>query len=146
MRPKDRSVFTCTQCGTQFRRAPDKIRGRPFCSMACYRIAGPLRESTVDRLWSHVCKTACCWIWYAGRTPDGYGKLMVSRRYRLAHQVSYELAYGSIPADKIVLHQCDVPCCVRPDHLTLGTKSQNTLEWHQRRNQTKCCETRVIWV
>lgn len=141
-----RTWHTCTQCGIRFLRRADAVLGRPFCSTACYRIVGPLRDSTVDRLWSHVYKSPCCWLWFTGTSPEGYGKLKVGKRYRLAHQIAYEVTYGPIPADRIVMHRCDVPRCARPDHLELGTKSQNTKDWHARRHQPACCASPVIWI
>lgn len=137
---------TCTVCGVGFKRAAYKIRGRPFCSIACYRIAGPLRQSTVDRFWERVCKTACCWLWFGTQHNSGYGKLMVSRRYRLAHQVAYEVTYGPIPNTKIITHRCDVKLCVRPDHLELGTKATNTRDWYERRHQPGCCAPDITWL
>ena len=141
-----RTWYTCTQCGTRFQRRADSVLGRPFCSIACYRIAGPLRGSTVERLWSRVCKTGCCWIWFGAQNKTGYGKLVRGKqRDVMAHRVSYELAYGAIPADKIITHDCDVKLCVRPDHLRAGTKSSNLHERYARRGETPCCDTTVTW-
>ena len=42
-----------------------------------------------------------------------------------AHRMAWIIAYGSIPQGLCVLHRCDNPPCVRPDHLFLGTKGDN---------------------
>lgn len=140
-----RTWHTCTQCGTQFERNAKLIRGRPFCSTPCYRLAGPLRVSTLERFWTRVSKTGCCWLWFGTPHKSGYGKLMVGKRYRLAHQIAYELTHGAIPDDKIITHDCDVKLCVRPDHLRLGTKSSNMFERYERRDVAPCCGGPVIW-
>lgn len=141
-----RTWHTCMQCGRRFERVAARIRGRPFCSVACYRIAGPLRGSTAERLWSKVCKTDCCWLWFGATRPDGYGKMMRGhQRTVLAHRVSYEVACGPIPDDKIITHTCDVKQCVRPEHLQLGTKSSNLLERYERKDVPPCCGGPVIW-
>lgn len=57
-----------------------------------------------------------CKIWQGGRSgPYGW-----TPDQRLAHRAAWEEAYGSIPPKMSVLHRCDVPLCVRPDHLFLA--------------------------
>ena len=67
-----------------------------------------------------------CWLWTGAVLSAGYG-LMRGRRPGniLAHRVSWELAHGPIPEDQYVLHRCDVPSCVNPNHLFLGTQKDN---------------------
>lgn len=45
-----------------------------------------------------------------------------------AHRVAWDLTYGPIPDGMLVLHRCDNPSCVRPDHLFLGTQTDNMLD------------------
>jgi DNA-binding transcriptional regulator YiaG len=81
----------------------------------------------VERFWSKVDKRPDeCWNWEAARAKNGYGRFMLNGRNRLAHVIAYELARGPIPSGLYVLHRCDNPPCVRPDHLFLGTLSDNT--------------------
>lgn len=49
-----------------------------------------------------------------------------------AHRVSYEDNFGEIPEGKLVLHRCDIGCCVNPDHLYIGDYKQNALDRHVR--------------
>lgn len=79
----------------------------------------------VDRFWQRVNKTDRCWLWIGNVGRGGYGYITHHGNNRLAHRVSYELAYGSIPENMDVLHCCDTPGCVRPDHLWVGTHSDN---------------------
>ena len=80
-----------------------------------------------DRFWEKVKKTDGCWIWTAARHWFGYGKFFIKKGQplQLAHRISYRLAFGEIPDGLQVLHHCDVPECVRPEHLFLGTQRDN---------------------
>jgi len=70
-----------------------------------------------------------CWLWTAStKGRSGYGQMMLRHRRgrpELAHRISYKLFKGDIGASDLVLHSCDIPCCVNPAHLRLGTTSDN---------------------
>lgn len=55
----------------------------------------------------------------------GYGHFQVGKKAEKAHRISYSIFRGKIPDGMHVLHSCDNPPCVNPDHLSLGTNKDN---------------------
>ena len=74
-----------------------------------------------------VRKDTGCWEWTAALAGKGYGqiKLTGQRKQAYAHRVSYMIHKGDIPEGKEVLHACDNPKCVNPNHLSVGTQKDN---------------------
>lgn len=61
-----------------------------------------------------------------GATLDkGYGQTWENGKSKRAHRASWELYRGQIPKGIFVLHRCDIPSCVNPEHLFLGTNKDN---------------------
>lgn len=100
-----------TSCGCDIRRI-----------LAEYRRAGAASSQDVFR--RYVKKTDSCWLWTGIVDRRGYGRVYRGRMV-FAHRFSYELHVGQIPKGLIVRHSCDVPGCVNPDHLRLGTQRDN---------------------
>lgn len=66
-----------------------------------------------------------CWIWTGNLDKDGYGELKYRYKKYRTHRLAWTLFHGEIPKSLCVLHRCDVPCCVNPDHLFVGTLNDN---------------------
>ncbi len=65
-----------------------------------------------------------CWLWGGAFDKDGYGNFSLNRKPVRAHRLSYQIFKGDT-GNNLVLHTCDVACCVNPDHLFLGTHQDN---------------------
>lgn len=86
------------------------------------------------RFWRYVIKQPDgCWlftkVWAGGY---GYFKRSTWRPVR-AHRFSWELHNGPIPKGLYILHKCDKPACVNPDHLYAGTQKDNMRDCKERR-------------
>jgi len=83
-----------------------------------------------ERFWAKVQKGEGCWVWRGAGAPS-YGRIQAGGKGSAllsASRVSWELERGPIPEGQWVLHHCDNPSCVRPDHLFLGSQSDNILD------------------
>jgi hypothetical protein len=105
----------------------------------------------VKRFWDKVNKdgpllpgmNSQCWVWtaYCNKARMGYGVMRFNGEATSAHRVSWEINVGPIPADdsfhgtRHVLHKCDNPKCVRPDHLFLGTTHDNAMDMCEKNRQ-----------
>jgi len=85
-------------------------------------------DTYLARLLANVEKTESCWIWTglrSGHGPHMYGRISFRGKNSIAHRVSWMLFRGEIPQGLSVCHRCDVPLCINPDHLFLGTHAAN---------------------
>jgi hypothetical protein len=78
-----------------------------------------------ERFWRKVNKTETCWLWVGASDGGGYGMIGLDGKMAKAHRLSWIMSNGPIPEGQWVLHHCDTPACVRPDHLFLGDRQAN---------------------
>lgn len=114
-------VKICRECKKEYE-AIGRGTGR-FCSLKC-------------RFFSKVEKTDTCWNWTGSHNRNKWGKrygtIQMGEKNMLAHRVSYEIFKKAIPKGKIICHQCDNESCVNPDHLWIGTYSDNMQDMIQK--------------
>jgi hypothetical protein len=80
-----------------------------------------------------------CWLWTAAVDQFGYGLFGVggSGKNTRAHRWAYEYYKGKIPPKMKACHTCDVPSCVNPDHLFIGTDADNIRDRNKKNRTAK---------
>lgn len=121
-----------------------RVKGQPMRFVNGHQSLGHVRpRKLIDptiRFWKKVDKHGPihptlgteCWLWTGYQMPFGHGQLNVGDKIVLTHRFSWELHHGPIPEGLSVLHHCDVPNCIRPDHLFLGTQKDNVQDAIQK--------------
>src|SRR3972149_1184338 len=96
----------------------------------------PMR-SVEERFWEKVDRSGDCWLWIGTKDKHyDYGRFRIGTKStdkkERAHRVAWMLIFGPIPDGMWVLHHCDRPACVRPEHLFLGTNSMNQKDAYRK--------------
>lgn len=124
-RREKRHNRTCKYCENIFKVSHAKCK-TIFCSRKC---SWDFRRLPIEkRFMNYVLKTNDCWIWTSTRCPKGYGHFQIGKIAAKAHRVSYEIFKGQFDRSLHILHSCDNPSCVNPDHLSLGTNADNVFD------------------
>ncbi len=121
------SYYTCER----------KYLCKGFCKRHYYRNSRKLdmdsgRRSLEQRLVAKIKKKENgCWLWTGaksggdGREAYKYGYIRIDGTGYRVHRVMYELSTNKKLGDLHVLHTCDTPLCVNPNHLKAGTHTDN---------------------
>jgi len=107
----EKNKKTCPVCNFQH-----NIRNTKECSIKC-------------KILNRHEKIGECWEWKGKINLSGYGCFQQlingKKKDMLSHRESYKIFKGEIPLGLYVCHHCDNPSCCNPDHLFLGTHSDN---------------------
>jgi hypothetical protein len=103
---------------------PTLISGPDATATDPYR--NEMRERLAAR--SSLSETGCR-LWNKDLNNMGYGRLHFHGQKVLAHRASLYVETGSWPPPWLqVMHSCDTPACIAPEHLRLGTARDNALD------------------
>lgn len=95
-----------------------------------------LRRHTVDPVTN-------CWIFDGAKDSWGYGLIGTPDGLAKAHRASFSEFIGPIPQGKLILHNCDTPACINPDHLRIGTHKENMRDKVTRNRQSRTHGTKA---
>lgn len=93
-------------------------------------------SAKIKSVWDGALLGDGCWEWQRSRYPNGYGQL-VRLPEQYAHRIAYAEYYGPFDRSLQVLHHCDNPPCIRPDHLFLGTVRDNVQDRNSKGRNPK---------
>lgn len=144
----------CGICKEEFHARRDRIERTKFCSRKCRNTyaskvsherykkkvenqTSPEKKAEMQERFEHFfAKTEGCWNWLGAKKDKLlYGTFRFRNKMYIAHRVSFTLYRGEIPEKKLVLHTCDNPSCVNPEHLKIGTHLDNQ---HDKRARGRC--------
>ena len=107
----------CFYCNYEF--LPDNSK-KLFCSAEC-NFLSKFRKGPENQ----------CWIWQVSKNK-GYGIFRYNHKLYYAHRFSFEYFIGEIPENFLICHRCDVPACVNPAHLFIGTHLDNATDKYNK--------------
>jgi len=126
----------CAFCGKPYVVRTSNSR---YCGFPCRfysKVDRTPQPEPCCRLWT--AGEVCCHLWTAAVDRDGYGRIKVDGKMEQAHRIAWELKNnGPVPDGKCVLHECDNPLCVNPDHLFDGTHADNMLDMVEKDRQPR---------
>lgn len=94
-------------------------------------------DELIELFEDRVDRSGTCHIWTGARDKDGYGFMKHKKKQRRAHRIAFTIENGPIPEGQLVLHKCDNPPCVNPEHLFLGLVQDNSDDMVNKNRQAR---------
>lgn len=137
-------IVTCPKHGDFKQEPTNHIHNKRGCPICAYGGTDEERFfSFIDKNGKqidYVCSR--CWEWTGDKGQKGYGRFWVDTKSIPAHRYSYWFHFGDMPKNLCVLHSCDNPGCVNPNHLFLGTHQDNMTDKARKgRSPNQCGES-----
>lgn len=110
---------TCFYCPDNFQ----PLASEKGCTIKC-KLLGDIKKENE------------CWF-FKNSTSGIYSKIWWNKKWYSAHRCSYEVFVGPIKDGMHVLHKCDQPKCINPEHLFLGTIQDNAKDRQQKSRNVK---------
>jgi hypothetical protein len=133
------NVINCATCGKEIKEY--KSLKRKHCSLKCRDWRNP-KQRLYDKF--KVDESTGCWNWTAGLDRDGYSVFEFRPFAQRGHRASWIIHNGSIPDGMLVCHKCDNRKCINPDHLFLGTSSDNNQDMMNKMRNIYHCGSKSV--
>lgn len=88
-------------------------------------------------IWEYIQISDGCWTWNGPINRDGYGLFACNGKITRIHRYILEAHGANLDKNSIVMHICDNPSCCNPDHLKVGTHSDNQKDKYIKNRQAK---------
>lgn len=98
--------------------------------------------SLAEKISTKAIQVGECLIWQGQKDKRGYGFLRLDGRLQRAHRIAFELRHGPITDGMVILHTCDNPSCINPDHLSIGTQHANVRDMFNKGRANKATGAR----
>lgn len=108
-----------------------------------------VRETTNNKFWDRVTiNEKECWICHLAPNAKGYIPFSAEGRKggkKRLHRILYQILFGKIADEVLILHSCDNRRCINPNHLRAGTAAQNTADMMNKSRGANQSQTSYSW-